>query len=269
MAHVSEAMKKSQGEWLARPGDESTEAKPIDMRVPPRRKELPVVAAKDINYSSALVTWHDPSCRLSEQYRDLRIRLMAYYKDGPFALIVTSAQSGEGKTVTCLNLAFAIAAHRELRTVVVDCDFRRNGIAALLHDKTACGLADVLRGRARPTDVIRPTPFPNLSVVLAGATSRQEACELLPRPELDDMVRYLKSNYEHVLFDTPPANVLSDAGAVGRVAGEALLVIRMNKTRRESVAEAIRHFKAVNVNVAGLVLTGQKYFIPQYLYRYS
>jgi len=117
--------------------------------------------------------------------------------------------------------------------------------------------------------VIRPTPFPNLSVVLAGKTTRAEACELLSKPELDDMVRYLKRTYEHILFDTPPANMLCDAGAVGRVAGEALLVVRMNRTRRESVMEAVRHFEAVKVNVAGLVLTGQKYFIPNYLYRYS
>ncbi|MHC4984370.1 MAG: tyrosine-protein kinase family protein [Planctomycetota bacterium] len=230
---------------------------------------MPVVGAEEVRYSRALVAWHNPSCRISEQYRDLRIHLTAYYKDKPFALIVTSAQSGEGKTVTCLNLAFAMAEHRDLRTVVVDCDFRRNGFAGLLHDETATGLADVLRGKRELGDVIRPTPLANLSVVLAGKASREEACELISRPELDDVVRYLRRRYEHVIFDTPPANTLCDAGAVGRIAGEALLVVRMNRTRRESVTEAIRHFQAVNVNVAGLVLTGQKYFIPKYLYRYS
>jgi capsular exopolysaccharide synthesis family protein len=270
MSHVSDAMKKSQGDWIALSSDDADSgAKPVEMRMPPRRKDLPVIGPDEVRYSRSLVTWYDPSDRISEQYRVLRIRLMAHYKDKPFTMILTSATRGEGKTVTCLNLAFTMAAHRELRTVVADCDFRRNGVAALLHDAAPQGLADVLRSQAAINDVIRPTPFPNLSVILAGKASREEACELASKPELDDVVRYLKRNYEHVIFDTPPANSLSDASIVGRVAGEALLVVRMNGTRRESVTEAIQHLKAVNVNVAGLVLTGQKYFIPSYLYRYS
>ena len=108
-----------------------------------------------------------------------------------------------------------------------------------------------------------------MSAVFAGKTSVEEVGGLVSRPELDDMVRYLQRNYDYVLFDTPPVNTLSDAGVVGRVAGEALVVVRMNRTRRESVREAIRHLEAVSVKIAGLVLTRQKYYIPRYLYRYS
>jgi len=269
MTHVSDAMKKSEGDWLGPPKELGGGPKLVEMRAAPKRKELPVLDPTDVNYSQAVVTWHDASGRISEQYRALRIRLMAHFKDKPFAIIVTSAHRGEGKTVTCVNLAFALAAQRELRTALVDCDFRRNGVATLLHDKSPLGLADVLRGQVSLDEVIRPTPFANLSVVPAGRTARDEACELASRGELDDVVRYLRRSYECVLFDTPPTSTLCDAGAVGRVAGEAMLVVRMNRTQRESVAEAIRHFNAINVNVVGLVLTGQKFFIPKYLYRYS
>lgn len=51
--------------------------------------------------------------------------------------------------------------------------------------------------------------------------------------------------------------------------GEAIVVVRMNKTRRESVDQAIRLLHAANVKPIGMVLTHHKYPIPNYLYRYS
>jgi len=270
MGNVLEAIQKSQQQTPKPPADpRSKNAAPAPVPVLRGRDPLPTVPAKTVKYDSALVAWHRRNGRMSEQYRALRTHLLAHYHDKPFALIVTSAQSGEGKTVTCLNLAFTLAGMQECRTVVVDCDFRKGAVASMLCDPAERGLADVLRGEATPEEVIQPTPFPNLSVILTGKTSADEVGGLVSRQELDDLTRHLRRSYDHVLFDTPPVNTLSDAGVVGRVAGESLLVVRMSKTRRESVRRAIRHLEAVNVKIAGLVLTNQKYYIPNYLYRYS
>jgi capsular exopolysaccharide synthesis family protein len=269
MGHVSEAMKKSKHEYFPpSQQDETGKVTSVVKAVPPKRKPLPVMKTQTARYSPALVVWHDQSGNITEQYRSLRTHLLAHYKDKPFALVVTSAQSGEGKTITCLNLAFSLGAIRECRTVVVDCDFRKSGVAKALRDKGPRGVADVLRGKATTPQVIRPTTYPNVSVILSGRPSREDA-GLTSRPELDEMLRYLRRHYDYVLFDTPPVNALSDAGVVGRVAGDALLVVRMNQTRRESVRTAIRHLKSLDVRITGVVLAQQKYYIPGYLYRYS
>jgi Mrp family chromosome partitioning ATPase len=86
---------------------------------------------------------------------------------------------------------------------------------------------------------------------------------------LDEIVSELRRQYEYVIFDTPPINVASDAGILGKAVGDALLIVRMNKTGRESVEEAIRLLHAANVKLPGIILTHHpKYDIPNYRYRY-
>ena len=89
------------------------------------------------------------------------------------------------------------------------------------------------------------------------------------QPELDEIVNELRRQYDYILFDTAPVNTVSDAGMLGQVVGQAVLVARMNKTPRESVDRAIRLLHAANVKIAGIVLSHQEYYIPGYLYRYA
>ncbi len=268
MGNVLEAMNKGSKQNTDKVFKGKAKIEPVKVSSH-QRKELKVLDSKDVDYSPSLVVWHKPCGKISEQYRVLRNRLLAYYKDRPFAVMVTSAQAGEGKTVTCLNLAFSLASLEECRTIVVDCDFRRRKMGKMLGNNVPIGLADVLKGKATVDEVVRPTPYSNVSVIMAGKAENGDMEELISRAELDDVVRHLRRHYDFVLFDTPPVNAVSDAGVIGRVAGEALLVLRMNKTRRESVKAAIEHLEPLHVKIAGLVLTGQKYFIPNYLYRCS
>jgi polysaccharide biosynthesis transport protein len=220
-------------------------------------------------YSQVLMAHHDRGGAIAEEYRALRTNLLAQYPDERFCLLVTSAEAGEGKTVSTLNLSLVLAERQERRTIVVDGDLRKRTVAGLLHIDNAPGLTDVLRGAKRIADVIRPTAYPNLFVIPAGQSKQAEVGEILGRPELEEAVNELRRSYDYVLIDTPPITIASDAGMLGRTAGEALIVVRMNKTRRESVDRAIGLLHAANVKPVGMILTHQRYYIPNYLYRYS
>jgi capsular exopolysaccharide synthesis family protein len=220
-------------------------------------------------YAPTLVAHHDRGGRIAEEYRSLRTNLLAQYEDERLCLLVTSAEPGEGKTVTCLNLALVLAELQERRVVVVDADLRQGRVARLLRIKTGRGLADVLRGKSAVAEVTLPTHYPNLSVVPAGGAGRGEIGELLGRPELEEALGRLRQAHDFVLLDTPPVNRAADTGIVGRAVKDALVVVRMNKTARDSVDRAIRLLHAANIKPVGLVLTHQRYYIPGYLYRYS
>jgi capsular exopolysaccharide synthesis family protein len=194
--------------------------------------------------------------------------LLAKFRDGQFCVMVTSADSGEGKTVTCLNLAIVMAAGGQCRIAVVDCDMRRKTVACLLGMENCPGLAERLSGRATTAQVVRRTFYPNLFVVPAGKADLN-ACELMGGPEYESFMKELKLQFDCILIDAPPVNVVSDASVAGRVADEALLVIRMDRTRREAVDEAIRTLRGVKIKLGGTVLTHQKRQIPDRLYRYS
>lgn len=227
-------------------------------------------AVEGVNgYSALLVAHHDRGGALAEEYRSLRTNLLAHCPDQRFCHMVTSADVGEGKTVTCANLAVIMAERQDRRTVIVDFDLRRMSLAKLFRMTISPGVVDVLRGSVRLADAVRPTVYPNLFVLPSGEVQGHEVGELVTRPEMDEMVADLRRRYDYVLFDTPPMNIVAETGMIGRAVGEALLVVRMNKTRRESVEKAIRLLHSANVQLAGMVLTHRTYQIPEYLYKYT
>jgi Mrp family chromosome partitioning ATPase len=127
----------------------------------------------------------------------------------------------------------------------------------------------VLRGQRDIRDVLQTTAYAHFFFVPAGQARRDEAADLVGRPEMGEAVVLLRRQFDYVLIDSPPVNAISDACIIGAATGEALLVMRMNRTPRDVADRAIRLLNASNVKVIGMVLTHQKYYIPSYLYRYS
>jgi len=262
-----EAEKSAETEASASKPPEDREGAAAPKGATPSRSMVAAVSTN--NYAEVLLAHHDRGGAITEQYRALRNHLLAHYADRRFATLIASAEPGEGKTVTCLNLGIALAERIERTTIVVDCDLRKGEMAKYLNIDKSPGVADLLRSAAALDDVVRPTVYRNLFVIPAGEAKRQEVGELLGRPELHEIASELRRKYDYVLFDTPPINRAADAGMLGPAVDGAELVVRMNKTDRESVNRAIRLFHANNVTVSGLVLTHQRFFIPNYLYRYA
>ena len=220
-------------------------------------------------FSESLVAHSDRGSMVTEQYRVIRTNLMAKFPERRFCLMVTSAEPNEGKTATTLNMGLILAETQEGRTVIVDGDLRKGRVASYLGVKRGPGVVDVIRGTAKLKDVIRTTEYPGLDILTSGQVASNEIGDILTRPELPEMLAELRQRYNFVLIDTPPVNEISDAAIIGRHVCGALLVVSMFKTRRESVRKTIRMLHAVSIDVLGMVLTKQKYFIPRYLYRYS
>jgi capsular exopolysaccharide synthesis family protein len=201
------------------------------------------------------VVHYDRAGAIAEEYRALRNTLLSHFREKRFCLLVTSAEPREGATVTCLNLALALAEDRDRRIVVLDCNLRRPQVAALLGTGTAPGAADVLRGAATLPDVTWGTCYPNLCAVPAGRADAHEVIPLLQRPTLDDLVAELRRRFDFVLLDSPPVRVVPDVGYLGRAAPQALLVVRLHKTPRRHVSQALALLHAANTTPLGLALT--------------
>lgn len=219
-------------------------------------------------YSAGMVPHHDRGGKIAEQYRALRTTLLANCQ-GSLSCLITSAQPQEGKTTTCANLALVLAENVSQRTVIIDGDLRQGRIADMMHLDRTPGLAELLRGRAEIREVIQPTAYPNLSIVAAGHSRPEEVAELLSRPELDPFFADIRRMFDYVLVDTPSINKTSDAGMLGRWIEQALVVVQMNRTRRESVDRALGLLQAANIKPAGIVMTHHRYYIPNYLYKVS
>lgn len=212
----------------------------------------------DANYASCLAVHHDRGGKVAEEYRALRTNLLSKYRDDRFCFMVASAEAGEGKTITCLNLGLIMAERLDRRTVVVDYNLRDGSMARLLGADQGPGIADVLLGSATLDDVIQPTAYPNLFFIPAGRACADRAGELMSRSAVKQSIDQLKNTYDYVLLDTPAVNTYSDAAITGLAANDALLVVRMNKTPRESVEHAMLSLQATNINIVGMLLTHRR-----------
>ena len=273
MPNVWDAMKKHEAEQAATPPAPDSPAPPQSAVVAALAKPQAVgsvVGPVSVNgYAPELCTHHDRGGAIAEDFRGLRTNLLAQYPDERFCLLVTSAEKGEGKTVACLNLSMVLAERQERRTVVVDCDLRAHQVVKLMHMENAPGITDVLHGKARVEDVLRKTAYPNLLVIPAGDAGKGEIGDLLHRPELEETVNALRRDFDYVLFDTPPVGLFPDACMLGRAISDALLIVRMCKTHRETVESAIRLLHASNIKPVGVVLTHRTHVIPGFLYYHT
>lgn len=270
MGKVSDAMKKHENE-KSREKDAEVDGlqKATTATAGTQQNEATTAPCFDGNgYSPILVAHQDPGSIHAEQYRSLRTNILSDQQKKSCCLLITSTEAGEGKTVTCLNLAFVLAELPDIRVLVVDGDMRKTDLTTLLRVNKTPGLAEFLRGSATLKDVIQPTLSPNLDVIPSGQTQREEIGEILSRVSTSKLIPDLRRQYDCILVDTPPVSGVSDTGVWGRAVGEALMVIRMNKTHRDAVQRSIGMLRAADVNILGLFLTHQKTYVPKYLYRY-
>ena len=194
---------------------------------------------------------------LWEGYRTLRASLAARGVGGesPRAVLVTSAIKAEGKTMTSVNLAKALAAGG-LRVVLVDADFRRPAVGAVFGQGESGGLAELLFGRTSVDEALVDAPGYGdwLRLLLPGDA---RPIDLLEPRRIADIIDQLKGEADVVVVDSPPLTEFADAFALVDAVDIVLIAVRLGHSRRDRFAELNRFLSQHPVPPAGLVVTSQ------------
>ncbi|MCR2816687.1 polysaccharide biosynthesis tyrosine autokinase [Microbacterium jiangjiandongii] len=187
----------------------------------------------------------------AESFRILRTNLQFLDIDGPATFAITSAGPGDGKSTVALNLASSIAANGS-RVLLVEADLRRPQIHEYLSLEGAAGLTDVLIGRALFADVVQTWGSPNLHVLSSGRVPPNPS-ELLGSQHMRELMAHVQEMYDVVLYDTPPLLPVPDAAILSRSVGGVLLVIAVDRTRRDAIRAATASLDKVGARLAGTV----------------
>lgn len=187
-----------------------------------------------------------------ESYKALRTNVMfSIPKKECRRIIVTSAVDGDGKSTNSVNLAINIA-ETGTKVLLIDCDLRRPNVANLMNIDNKKGLSNVLTGYCSFENAVVKDATPNLDVLPAGEVPPNPT-ELLGSSAFSELLDSVSSKYEYVILDTPPVNLVTDTVLLSKLVDGIIIVVRANRTEKDSVNYAINSLRLVDAKILGFV----------------
>jgi capsular exopolysaccharide synthesis family protein len=193
----------------------------------------------------------EPLSQFSEAVNSMRISLELSSGNAK-VILITSALPAEGKSTAAMLLA-ASSASSGKRTVLLDCDLRRQSTSEAFRSKSEPGLSELLRGTAELMDVITKDPATRTYLIPAGSMV-PNAADLLMSQRMGDLIAELRSEFDYIVMDTSPLLPVIDALALTTVADKVLLIVEWGHTRRAAISEAFKILRPEVDRVAGIVL---------------
>jgi len=171
---------------------------------------------------------------LVESFKAIRTNLYFYLGDDKRVIGVTSSLPDEGKTFVSLNIADAIRQTGK-KVVLVGTDLRRSGSEMFFPNLNEIGLSSYLtRSDLTIHDVI--TPIDTDFCLIHKGISPPNPSELLLRPRMDELIEELKKEFDIIVIDTSPIDVVSDCLPVlKKYADFILFVVKCGSTPREAL----------------------------------
>lgn len=205
----------------------------------------------------------DPSLkfRVEEAYKSVRTNLMfSVMKKGCKTIVISSSAPNEGKTTTTINIAIALA-QADQKVLLIDGDLRKPKIHHYFSVPNSPGLTNYLNstvgsGTTEKTDlfsVIHATEFENLSILCSGSIPPNPA-EILGSEPMTDFLEEIGKDFDYIIIDTPPINVVSDALPVIRESDGVVLVVRSNHSTHPEIQRAISALEFIDAKILGFVV---------------
>jgi len=184
-----------------------------------------------------------PGSLAAEQYQGLRLKVERLQQTrGVRVVAVTSPGASDGKTVTSINLAAALARGSSARVLLIDADLRRPAIARHLglSEGDGDGLAAAIDDESKElVDVVRRVDYPHGLAVIAAGPATVEVHELLRSPRFEHLLQQARESYDFIVLDTPPLVPVCDAAVLSRLVDGVLVVVAAHETPRKLLGEAL------------------------------
>ena len=213
-----------------------------------------------------LIAKWEPNSIIAEQYRVASTRLLLRTTEKKNVVtLVASTIMGEGKTTTAVNLAYVLAHDMKKSTLLIDCDFKRPMVHEYMDIPVEPGLSEANQGRDILENCIHPYDGIPLSILPCG-DSKLRPNSISGIQYVKQILPELRTRYDHVILDGPPALALADVDILSSMADHVILVVRAGLTSLEMVRKAVKQL-SVDSDAIGVVLTNvEMEFAPYLMY---
>lgn len=217
-----------------------------------------------------IVVEHGNHNLINEAFRIVRtnIEFLTPQSDGASVQMLTSYNSGSGKTFLAVNIATSLAI-KEKRVLIIDGDLRKAGLSQYVGNPKT-GLSNYL---GRHTDDVSSIIYhydkcPGLDIMPSGIVPPNPA-ELLASGRLRGLLEELKQRYDYIFIDCPPIDAVADTSIISRYAERTLFVVRAGKLERAMLADLEKLYKSKRLNNLAVILNGTRIAGTPYAYRYG
>ena len=195
--------------------------------------------------------------QLVESYKALRTNIMfsmpAMDLSGARKILVTSAGPGEGKSTTSVNLSISLAEAGQ-RVLLMDADLRKPTVHRYFGLDSRKGLSNLISGMSKREECLHTvSEVPGLTVLPSGVLSPNPS-ELLCSTAMEKLLADFSQNYDYVLIDMPPVNVVADALSLVKQVDGVVFVASYGKTRMPDLYRAVDALRFAKAHILGIVM---------------
>ena len=195
----------------------------------------------------------------TEQYKLLRTNLDFTVPVGTKCPVigVTSSIRGEGKSTTAVNLSYVLA-EKGSRVLLIDGDLRIPSVAKKMEIQGSPGLTDVLMGKSSQSLEDFKSELLDTWYIMPAGEIPPNPSELLGSKRMEATLAMLKEEFDYIVIDLPPVNIVSDALSIASLITGMIVVVREDYTEKKELERCFRQLKLSNVNVLGFVMNEAK-----------
>ena len=199
---------------------------------------------------------------MEEYYNSIRTNIQFSGRDLK-VITLTSAQPGEGKSTTSVNLAISFA-RAGFRTLLIDADTRNSVMSGTFKSNERYqGLTSFLSGNAELSDVICDTSIDNLMIIPAGQVTPNPT-SLIQNDNFKAMVETVRGLYDYVIIDTPPLGLVIDAAILAHHSDASLLVVKAGADKRRTVTKLKEQLEQSGSVFLGVILNKYDIHLDKY-----
>lgn len=207
---------------------------------------------------------------INEAFRVLRTNLefMTGKDKTSNVIIMTSFNPGSGKSFLTMNIAMSLAIKGK-KVLVIDGDLR-HAFASSYIDSPDKGLSDYLGGRIDNLDeIIVPDPKHKSMDILPVGTIPPNPTELLFDERLKQTIDTVREQYDYVLIDCPPVELVADTQIIEKLADRTIFVVRAGLLERSMLSELEKIYDEKKYKNMSLILNGTEGSGGRYGYCYG
>ena len=218
--------------------------------------------------STSWETLLNPISPIAESYRRLHNNVVFSNPDKKCqVIVVTSSKKSEGKSTISLNLAVSLAESGK-KVILIDADLRRPNLHTLSGEERTPGLTGLFYKDLALEEAVVQTLAPAVHLITSGKEVANPAAVTQSR-KLRNLVEALRKEYDHIIIDTPPYGIITDAAPLMQYADGVIVASRFNDTRSFELEQTLENLEQINADILGTVLTAYKHQKSREYYYYN